>query len=302
MSKLSRKEFKELLTEWRQNFNKSVILERGLPHEKLSQFTSSKRAEFNSLRDSIPAIFPIMYVTIKSSENNMLFKNVINSIRGNQNRKPKLVLQNNEKNRNLVAEELENAGLIDSIKREKIVQSKDADIIIMPEVGDISSKINKIHVGNTIWSLHDLYHAYLEDSIEFNVSAGFDQNDVYLFYEFIKQALSSKDYPHFFDFEDAVPSVFAFLYLFIIEFDNEANDFNIQKSNQNIDNLAKDFQRFKISDYVDQSEQPYYISEETFSDVGSLLTLIKEINAGVCNLLRKNISNINKTITLDIVQ
>ena len=302
MSRLNRKEFKELLTEWRQNFNKSVILERGLPHEKLGQFTSSKRAEFNSLRDSIPAIFPIMYVTIKSSENNMLFKNVINSIRGNQNRKPKLVLQNNEKNRNLVAEELENAGLIDSIKREKIVQSKDTDIIIMPEVGDISSKINKIHVGNTIWSLHDLYHAYLEDSIKFNVSAGFNQNDEYLFDEFVKLALSSKDYPHFVDIEDTIPSIFAFLYLFIIEFDNEANDFNIQKSNQNIDNLARDLQNFKLSDYVDQSEQPYYIGEETFSDVDSILTLIKEINAGVCNLLRKNILNTNKTFTLDIVQ
>ena len=299
---MNRKEFNQLLSKWNQIFSKNVILERGLPHEQLSQFTSSKRSEFNSLRESIPAIFPIMYVTIKSSENNMLFKNVINSIRGNQNSNSKLVLQNNKKNRILVAEELEAAGLIDNIKRDKIVQSKDADIIIIPEVGDISSKINKIHVGNTIWSLHDLYHAYLEDSIEFNVNAGFDQNDEYLFYEFIKQALSSKDYPHFFDFEDAVPSVFAFLYLFIIEFDNKANDFNIQKSNQNIDNLARDLQNFKLSDYVDQSEQPYYISKETFSDVGSLLMLIKEINEGVCNLLRKNILNTNKTITLDVVQ
>ena len=302
MSRLSRLEFKELLFEWNQNFNKSLILERGLPHEKLRQFTSSKRSEFNSLRDSIPAIFPIMYITIKSSKNNMLFKNIINNIRGNQNSKSKLVLQNNEENRRVVVKELENAGLIDSVKSKKIEQSKDADIIIIPEVGDISSKINKIHVGNTIWSLHDLYHAYLEDSIEFNVSAGFDQNDEYLFYEFIKQALSSKDYPHFFDFEDAVPSVFAFLYLFIIEFDNESNDFNIQKSNQNINNLARDLQNFKLSDYIDQSEQPYYISKETFSDVSSLLMLIKEINAGVCNLLRKNILNTNKTITLDIVQ
>lgn len=299
---MNRKEFKNLLTEWNQKFSKGVILERGLPHEQLSQFTASKRSEFNSLRESIPSIFPIMYVTIKSSENNMLFKNVINSIRGNQNSNSKLVLQNNKKNRNLVAEELENAGLVDSIKREKIKQTKDADIIIIPEVGDISSKINKIHVGNTIWSLHDLYHAYLEDSIEFNVNAGFDQNDEYLFYEFVKQALSSKDYPHFFDFEDAIPSVFAFLYLFIIEFDNEANDFNIQKSNKNIDNLARDLQNFNLSDYVDQSEQPYYISKESFSDVGSLLMLIKEINEGVCNLLRENILNTNKTITLDIVQ
>ncbi len=299
---MNRKDFNQLLIKWNQNFSKNVILERGLPHEQLSQFTSSKRAEFNTLRESIPAIFPIMYVTIKSSENNTLFKNVINNIRGSQNSNSKLVLQNNEKNRTLVAEELENAGLIDNIKRDKIVQSKDADIIIIPEVGDISSKINKIHVGNTIWSLHDLYHAYLQDSIEFNVNAGFDQNDEYLFYEFVKQALSSKDYPHFFDFEDAIPSIFAFLYLFIIEFDNEANDFNIQKSNQNIDNLERDLQNFKLSDYIDQSEQPYYISKETFSDVGSLLMLIKEINAGVCNLLRKNILNTNKTITLDIVQ
>jgi len=302
MSRLNRLEFKKLLFEWNQNFNKSAILERGLPREKLRQFTSSKRSEFNSLRDSIPAIFPIMYITIKSNKNNMLFKNIINNIRGNQNSKSKLVLQNNEENRRVVVKELESAGLIDSVKSKKIEQSKDADIIIIPEVGDISSKINKIHVGNTIWSLHDLYHAYLEDSIEFNVSAGFDQNDEYLFYEFIKQALSSKDYPHFFDFEDAVPSVFAFLYLFIIEFDNEENDFNIQKSNQNIDSLARDLQNFKLSDYVDQSEQPYYISKESFSDVGSLLTLIKEINEGVCNLLRKNILNTNKTITLDIVQ
>tara|TARA_B100000927_G_scaffold206853_1_gene167931 strand:+ start:2778 stop:3677 length:900 start_codon:yes stop_codon:yes gene_type:complete len=299
---MNKKEFKNLLIKWNQNFSKSVILERGLPHEQLSQFTSSKRGEFNSLRENIPAIFPIMYVTIKSSENNTLFKSVINGIKENQNSDLKLVLQNNKKNRNLVAEKLENAGLIDSIKREEIEQSKDADIIIIPEVGDISSKINKIHVGNTIWSLHDLYHAYLEDSIEFNVNAGFDQNDEYLFYEFVKQALSSKDYPHFFDFEDAIPSVFAFLYLFIIEFDNEANDFNIQKSNQNIDNLAKDLQNFNLSDYVDQSEQPYYISKETFSDVGSLLMLIKEISEGICNLLRKNILNTNKTITLDIVQ
>ena len=299
---MNRKDFKILLAEWNQNFNKSVILERGLPHEKLGQFTLSKKAEFNSLRENIPAIFPIMYITIKNIENNMLFKSVINKIRGNQNSKSRLVLQNSKENRTLVAEELEAAGLIDNSKREEIKQTKDADIIIIPEVGDLSSKINKIHVGNTIWSLHDLYHAYLEDSIKFNVSAGFDQNDEYLFYEFIKQALSSKDYPHFFDFEDAIPSVFAFLYLFIIEFDKEANDFNIQKSNQNIDNLEKDLQNFKLSDYVDQSEQPYYISKETFSDIRSLLILIKEINVGVCSLLRKNILNTSKTITLDIVQ
>ena len=299
---MNRKDFKILLAEWNQNFNKSVILERGLPHQKLGQFTLSKKVEFNSLRENIPAIFPIMYITIKNIENNMLFKNVINKIRGNQNSKSRLVLQNNKENRTLVAEELEAVGLIDNSKREEIEQSEDADIIIIPEVGDLSSKINKIHVGNTIWSLHDLYHAYLEDSIKFNVSAGFDQNDEYLFYEFIKQALSSKDYPHFFDFEDAIPSVFAFLYLFIIEFDKEANDFNIQKSNQNIDNLEKDLQNFKLSDYVDQSEQPYYISKETFSDIRSLLILIKEINEGVCSLLRKNILNTSKTITLDVVQ
>jgi len=115
------------------------------------------------------------------------------------------------------------------------------------------------------------------------------------------QALSSKDYPHFFDAEDSMPSIFAFLYLFIIEFNEKTKIFDIAKSNYNIENLKNDLQNFNISDFISKDEYPYYLEEETFIDVESLVSLIKQINKDICNELAKNISSKNKKITLSLV-
>ena len=122
MSKLSRREFKELLTGWKQNFIDDVIVERGLPHERLGKYTLSKKTEFNSLREKSPFVFPITYITIKSSkENDVLFKKAISNIRENKSSDSKLVLQNNEANRSKVANELKNADLVDSKKYNQII-------------------------------------------------------------------------------------------------------------------------------------------------------------------------------------
>lgn len=301
MSKLSRSEFKELLLEWKQNFTKKAILERGLPHEKINKYTQSKRADFNSLRDRSPVFLPIMYVITKSNKKNTLFKDVIKRISNNKNNNLSLVLQNNEENRNKVANALNDVNLIDEKKYNQIISTSDLDIVIIPELGDVSSKINKNHVGNTIWSIHDLYHVFLEKEIQFNIQTKFEQNDLYLFHEFIMQALSAKDYPHFFDFEDSEPSIFAFLYLFIIEFNEKTKAFDIKKSNQNIDKLKIDLQNFNLSDFITKDEYPYYLKEETFIDTESLVTLIKQINKDICNVLAKKILSKNKTITLGIV-
>lgn len=301
MSKLRRREFKELLIEWKQNFIKKAILERGLPSEKISKHIKSKRVDFNSLRDRRPVIFPVMYVITKSNKKNTLFKDIMKSINKNKNNNLKIVLQNNKENRAKVANALNDVDLIDSKKYNQIVLSSEVDIVIVPEFGDVSSKINKDHVGNTIWSIHDLYHVYLEEEIQFNIQTKFEQNDIYLFHEFIMQALSSKDYPHYFDFEDSEPSLFAFLYLFIIEFDEKTKVFDIEKSNQNIEKLKIDLQNFNLADFITKDEYPYYLKEETFINIESLATLIKQINKHICNILTKKILSKNKTITLGIV-
>lgn len=301
MNKLNRKEFKELLIEWKKNFLQRLILERGLPNKKINKHIQTKKADFNSLRDKSPVTFPIMYIITKSKEKNTLFKDVIKSISKKENNNLSLVLQNNKENRVKVAKELYNLNLIDNKKHRQLILSSDVDIVIIPGQGDVSSKINKDHVGNTIWSIHDLYHVYLEKEIQFNIQTKFEQNDLYLFHEFIMQALSSKDYFHFFDFEDAMPSIFAFLYLFIIEFDEKTKIFDIKKSNQNIENLKEDLQNFKLADFIRKDEYPYYLKEETFINVESLLSLIKQINKDICMILEEKISKENKTITLGIV-
>ena len=301
MSKLNRQEFKSLLLEWNNNFIKKPIFERGLPREKIKKHNQSKRIDFNSLRDRSPVTLPIMYIVAKSNEKNTLFKDIIKSISKNENNSLNIVLQNNEENRFKVANKLSDVDLIDEKKYNQIVSSSDVDIVIIPELGDVSSKINKNHVGNTIWSIHDLYHVFLEKEIQFNIQTKFEQNDLYLFHEFIMQALSAKDYPHFFDFEDSEPSIFAFLYLFIIEFNEKTKAFDIKKSNQNIDKLKIDLQNFNLSDFITKDEYPYYLKEETFIDIESLVTLIKQINKDICNILAKKILSKNKTITLGIV-
>jgi len=303
MSKLNRKEFKDLLLEWNKNFIKKTILERGLSSNKkkdIQTHIQTKRVDFNSLRDKSPVILPIMYITTKPGRDGKLFKEVIKNISKNEVDK-NITLQNNKTNRVKIANALNEKNLIDSIEYNQIVLSSDVDIIIVPEFGDISSKVNKEHVGNTIWTIHDLYHVYLEDEIQFNIQTKFKQNDLYLFYEFIMQALSSKDYPHYFDFEDSMPSIFAFLYLFIIEFNEKTKIFDIAKSNQNIKNLKNNLQNFNISDFISKDEYPYYLEEETFIDVESLVLLIKQINKDICDELAKNISSKNKKITLSLV-
>ena len=292
---MNRKEFTNLLLEWRKNF----IIERGLPHEKLGKFEGI--IKFSELVRKNPSIIPVTLVTFKfNQEKKPLYQGIIANY-SSEGSNREAVLANTEQNRLAIAKELEDKNLIDKAKSNQILNSADTDIVIIPEEGDISSEINKDSIGNTIWAIHDLWHAYLQDVIKYNFKSKHDHNDYYLFLEFVMQALSTEDYPHIFDFDDADPSIFAFLYLFIMEFDSQTNEFNIEKSNENIDNLKVDLQNFDVSNYLSKDEYPYYLKKETIVNVDSLIDTIKNINKSTCETLQKRIKEENKKIKLEII-
>lgn len=292
---MNRKEFTNLLLEWRENF----INERGLPHEKLGKFEGI--IKFSELVRKNPSIIPIEFVTFKfNQEKKPFYQDIIakySSVGGNR----EAVLDNTEQNRQAIAKDLEDANLIDKAKSNQILNSADADIVIIPEEGDISSEINKDSMGNTIWSIHDLYHAYLEGKLLNKYKLDHDQNDMTLFCEFVMQALSTEDYPHYFDAEDSAPSVFAFLYLFIMEFDSQKNKFDIKKSNENIDKLKVDLQNFDVSNYLSKDEYPYDLEKETIVNVDSLINTIKKINKSFCETLEQKIFKKDKEIILTLI-
>ena len=292
---MNRKEFTNLLLEWRENF----IIERGLPHEKLGKFEGI--IKFSELVKKNPSIIPVEFVTFKFNQEKKPFYEDIIAKHSSVGDNREAVLDNTEQNRQVIAKDLEDANLIDKAKSNQILNSADTDIVIIPEEGDISSEINKDSMGNTIWSIHDLWHAYLQDVIEYKYKFEHDHNDYFLFLEFVMQALSTEDYPHFFDFEDSDPSVFAFLYLFIMEFDSQTNKFNIDKSNENIDKLKADLQNFDLSNYLSKDEYPDYLEKETIVNVDSLINTIKNINKSTCETLENNIFNKNKKIKLAII-
>ena len=292
---MNRKEFTNLLLEWRKNF----IIERGLPHEKLGKFEGI--IKFSELVRKNPSIIPIEFVTFKFNQEKKPFYQDIIAKYSSEGSNREAVLDNTEQNRQAIAKDLEDANLIDKAKSNQILNSADADIVIIPEEGDISSEINKDSTGNTIWSIHDLWHAYLQDVIKYNFKSKHDHNDYYLFLEFVMQALSTEDYPHFFDFVDADPSIFAFLYLFIMEFDSQTNEFDIEKSNNNIDKLKADLQNFDLSNYLSKDEYPDYLEKETIVNVDSLIDTIKNINKSTCETLQQKIFNKNKEIKLQII-
>jgi len=77
MSKLNRKEFKDLLLEWNKNFVKKTILERGLSSNKIKDIQThiqTKRVDFNSLRDKSPVILPIMYIMVNTRLISYIFR------------------------------------------------------------------------------------------------------------------------------------------------------------------------------------------------------------------------------------
>lgn len=307
---MNRKEFTNLLLEWRENF----VNERGLPHGRIENFTSFKRKHFPSLREKSPSIIPVMFVTFKLNEaektsygdRRKIYKDIIAkySIEGDDKQ---VVLENTAQNRQDIASVLKEKNLIDKVKFDQILNSADTDIIIIPGEGDISSEINKDEIGNTIWSIHDLYHVYLQDDIKYNNIPKYEEDDLTLFFELVMQVLSTEDYPHFFDVEDSIPSFFAFSYLFIMEFDSQNNVFNIEKSNENINKLKIDLQNFDLSNYLDKDKDkdtyPYLEEEDrtTFIDIDSLINTIKRINEIMCKTLEQKISSENKKIILDYV-
>ena len=254
-----------------------------------------------------PSIIPVEFVTFKfDQEKKPFYKDIIakhSSVGDNR----EAVLDNTEQNRQVIAKDLEDANLIDKAKSNQILNSADTDIVIIPEEGDISGEINKDEIGNTIWSIHDLYHTYLQDVIEYSNIPEYNDDDLSLFCELVKQVLSAEGYPHFFDAEDSMPSVFAFLYLFIMEFDSQTNEFNIDKSNKNIDDLKVDLQNFDLSNYLDKDKDediyPYLEEEDrtTFINIDSLINTIKRINEIMCETLQQRIKEEKKKIILDYI-
>lgn len=292
---MNRKEFTNLLLEWRENF----INERGLPHEKLGKFEGI--IKFSELVKKNPSIIPIEFVTFKfDKEQRPELEEIItrHSAVGDNR---EAVLDNTTENRQVIAKDLKVANLIDEIKSDQILNSTDTDIVIMPEVGDISSEINKDAIGNTIWSIHDLYHVYLEGKLLNKYKFDHDHNDMTLFCEFVMQALSTEDYPHFFDAVDSTPSVFAFLYLFIMEFNSQTNEFDIDKSNENIDKLKVDLQNFDLSNYLKKDEYPDDLEKETIVNVDSLIDTIKKVNKSFCETLQQKIFKEDKEIILTFI-
>ena len=281
MSKLNRKEFKELLTEWYNNF----ILERTSPSYKkdLLKFANTKLSDENK-RDMLPE-FPVSLITIKIDDSNDIFyvKEEIAKIRNNneydhlgKNNESTVTLLNNEKNKSkLINSDLINKFLTQEEKSRFIATSFDEHVIIQGEVGDFDNISSEKSITHKTFTLHDIYHSTLDTFDNYAIAksffdsemredlsdwfVGFENttpesfgdknkyNDLQILFDFILSALSGSTWSetHSVGIEDMAGSFFAFLYMFTMVYDNQANRIDMSQSLDNIERLRPQLTRFR---------------------------------------------------------
>ena len=178
MSKLNRKEFKELLTEWRNNF----------VNERMNKSSKSTLKNFITTKESNNELveFPITLINFDVESEDVLedafyaLDEITNTdydfVRENLNNNVGTkVLYNNESNRNkLTNSRFFNRFLSQENINRFVSASYDENIIIQAEIGDFlaDSSSNKkfsdkeLDVSKKIFTLHDLYHTTLDYNMQ----------------------------------------------------------------------------------------------------------------------------------------
>lgn len=260
MSKLNREEFKELLTEWKQNF----INERApgmIP--KLDDIIGSNVKSLSSLSlERKMQSLPILIIDINDiSGSNEVYSDLLNSIEQdsdlrNHSRKeiddPKsgsgrtlfqwektmpvyralyrILHSKNLLNRRIQLKDLRNSSII--IFKSPSFNADDP-------YSNLASNVEKNTYDNVLWTLHDVMHRISEEFGVFSFddkSFEGDYNVPRIFFKTVSQAISHSDdkfAKHIFQSgEDFTPSYIVFLYMYIIEVLNGKVD--IQKSLTNL--------------------------------------------------------------------
>ena len=296
MSKLSRKEFKELLTEWKQNF----ISERVTAdmHKKLTDIVSSNTNllsdySLNKKMNKLPVL--IIDIDNISKNNYEVFFDLLNSIKQDRNLSNPSAKEMDdpesgygqtllqwEKNMNVfnsLIRILQNKNLLNStisaedIKNSSIIIFKDSSFNADDPYSNLASNVEKNTYDNVLWTLHDVMHRINDEFGVFSFDEKSFEEDYgivpKIFFKTVSQAVShssDKFTKHMFqDGDDFTATYIVFLYMYIIEVSNGKVD--IQKSLVNLNNFLTSL----------SSKNKEFISEENQNFVNIVKTKTKNI-------------------------
>lgn len=296
MSNLSRKEFKELLTEWNQNF----LNEKFNPNfkEKIKKITSQNKSE-----NKIPE-FDIIHVNAEHSDEidevgltefrdpqSDLYKKINKFITSNPGYSHDIMYVNTDECRNEILNYLFNKKCITQDEFSRINNlGKNKDIMIIFESGDVETW--HLNSGDTTYNdvaynLHDTFHMLFDFNKKSRTNILKDFIGTTEFDDYIIEKLSFEDIDKLIDYvnkklsmnqtkkyaqhnitsEDFFPSFMSFVYLYVF------NDSNISSS---IDNLSK---------------------KDEFNILFSDPVAVKEIILSCTQELKKYIDNVNNDNT-----
>jgi hypothetical protein len=266
MSKLSRKEFKELLTEWDQNFiNERVSADM---YKNLKDIVSSNTSLLSdySLNKKMNKL-PVLIIDIDNSVtlNSEIFWNFIEAI-DNDSALENNLLESEWDDPNTgygrILYEWENKkDVLQSLFKilnkfnildESGIRKKDVEesfaIIFKDKAYDDESTEDALDDFNTynnlIWTLHDVMHRISDDTFPENFDKksfeGLNNELFRSFYDIISKTLSlnnKKFKSHTLNGDDFTASYIVFLFLYIIEV--QEKNINVQKSIENLDKFLK---------------------------------------------------------------
>ena len=334
MSKLNRREFKELLSEWRNNF----------VNERMNKSSKSTLKNFITSKESNNELieFPITLINF-DVESEVVMEDALfaldeitntdyDFVRENLNNNAGTkVLYNNESNRNkLTNSRFFNRFLSQENINRFVSASYDENIIIQAEIGDflVASSDNKkfsdkeIDVSKKIFTLHDLYHTTLDKSfnpfliytldnlskksleskqLEFDYSLNSKEERISydIFQKYILKKLSG-EIPHIVDVTDFLPSLFAFLFLFVMVYDKSQNKIDIEKSIENIDRIKNEISSFTYKPHYPNN----YNSENQnkITNVDVFIAYLKDFFKDSAKIFQElYLDNIEKYIIISVV-
>jgi len=303
MSKLNRSEFKELLLEWNKNFineRTTASMAKNLKDIASSNTQSLSNYRLKTKMQRLPAL--IVDIDNRITQSDEVFQSFLSTISQDSNLSNPtkkamddpdtgegMTLLQWENNANVLRSLLSilksfSAVNINNIAKEDIENSSiiifkdtsfDEDDPYAKEENGVESNI----YNNALWTLHDVMHRVNEDQFgtdRFDEKS-FEENEdeiFEVFFEAVSQAVShssDKFKKHmFYTGDDFTPSYIVFLYMYIIEVEN--NRVNIVKSLNNLQNF--------LSSIVDQNQEIDNEEAAYFSETVSTKTqnILEDIN------------------------
>ena len=271
MNKLNRKEFKDLLLEWNKNF----VNERLSPNIKknIEDITSSNTSTLSNYNLNIKMNnLPISLIEINNNitrdseklkklikaiyKDSLLSNNIImceHDDNENFEGQSMFMFNNNKRNFLALVNLLKKFEVIDDnsinqedIKKSSIIIFKDKSFNADYYDSFYPERLQASKYDNTLWTLHDIMHRFVDYTSNHN-QISFDSADCQsdLFKKFYKEtfnllSINNKKYnKHLTDSSDFAASWAVFLFLYIIEVEN--NNINIAKSTNNLNSFLEKF-------------------------------------------------------------